>query len=434
MTPTPTTAALTRTGAAALAITTSAVLLTGCTGGFGFGNKHKNASPSTAATASVDVSALDTGSYPTSPRPEFGKPDDDEIANVEGQRMAQFTLVPFEIDPDLTRVAMPNGVIGSQGATSAMFSKELREVPANAKIMTGFVATAATPQDQLRSGVDRSVNNAVLRYVTAEDATQAAQQMAQAGAAGDGASTVTLPGLPDTLAVQKVTGDDSSLMTFTPHDDYVLYQWYGTTKNEQDKQIPTLTKSIKAQADLIDKFPKTLTKAEAAEKGVTGSTRPEMDQNKILIYALPYSDQELKDGMANDSGASRAVYGPRGMAMRSTDPRGDYDLLTSVGAVNTAVDKSNVYRASTPEGAAKIVDSFVNDQKSSGASPIASPKGLSDAKCFKASGTMGSTYFYCLVQNGRYVGEVSAESEKDVDQRTSAQYVILTKADQSTPN
>ena len=54
-----------------------------------------------AASAAIDVKSLDTGKYPTEPRKPFGKPTVENVLQYEGQRMAQFIVVPFEVDPDL---------------------------------------------------------------------------------------------------------------------------------------------------------------------------------------------------------------------------------------------------------------------------------------------------------------------------------------------
>ncbi|MYR08269.1 hypothetical protein GTV32_19070 [Gordonia sp. SID5947] len=380
---------------------------------------------------SVDVAALDTGNYPTDPRPAFGKATQDNILQVEGQRMAQFVVVPFEIDEDLTNANLPTMVITGQNSLGPVFPADIAKVPANKNMLMGFVGTAATPDEKLRTGA-KSVSNMVLRYATAGDAAAAARQMADATAASDKVRTTTLPGLPDTHVVRTNSGGNSQMMAFTAHNTYVLYQWYETPPTQQVLQEPTIRKAIALQTALIDKFPATPTKNEAKARGITGSSAPVIDQNHVLIYALPYSDEDLKKGqnLALPGASIRAVYGPRGMAQMSGDPKTDFTLLTDVGSTANAVEKSTVYRATAADGAKKIVDTSLASNRSQGWADAPSPAGLPIAKCQSKTLESG-TWYLCYVQKGRYVGTYSAPNPKDVQQAISAQYVILTKADQN---
>ncbi|GAA3702687.1 hypothetical protein GCM10022238_17630 [Gordonia hankookensis] len=384
-----------------------------------------------ASEPSVDVAALDTGAYPTAPRPAFGKATQDNILQVEGQRMAQFVVVPFEIDDDLTNANMPTMVISGPSNLGMVLAPDTAKVPANKKMLMGFVDAAATPDESLRAGTKRAINNMVLRYLTPADAKDAARQMADATATGDKSRVTTLPGLPDTLVVQGSSGGNKQMMAFTPHNSYVLYQWFETTPSQQNMLEPTVRKALALQSALIDKFPATPTKEEAKARGITGSSAPVVDQNHVLIYALPYTDDEIKKGKAALPGGSiRAVYGPRGMAQMSGDPKTDFTMLTDVGSTANAIEKSTVYRASTPDGAKTIVDTSLTSSRSQGWADAESPVGLPAAKCQSKTLDTG-TWYACYVQKGRYVGNYSARDKRDVHQAISAQYVILTKADQN---
>ncbi|WP_440712986.1 DUF7373 family lipoprotein [Gordonia sp. FQ] len=420
--------------AATTALAATALLISAC--GTEDGKPTASKTASTSATGSVDLAALDTGKYPTSPRPEFGKPTDDEILKVEGQRLAQFVLVPFEIDPDVTVQKMPTNVVTGGKSLVQVYSKAVAEVPGNDAEMYGFVSTASTPDSTIRTGKRRSLQNAVFRYLTADDALTAIDQMAAAGAAEDGHSVETLPGLPDTRAVRYTSADgDPVLMTWTPqinskNQAYVQYQWLQVTPDQESVMIPTLTAAIKKQGPLVKQFQGAQTTAEVNE-GAPKRGRPLIDQNKVLIYALPYSDEEFEK-MGGWAAGARAVYGPRGMAHMSTNPPADYALLTEVGATANANERSVVYRAKTDDGARKIVTSYVDDLKSSGAVAEASPKGLPDSPCVSSTTRIGNDANYiCYVQKGRYVGEVQSDNLNDAHQQASAQYVILTKADQN---
>lgn len=429
MTPTLTRSAVVAT----TALAASALLLSACSPT----EETKAESSASATPTSVDVAALDTGKYPTSPRPEFGKPTDDEVLQVEGQRLAQFVVVPFEIDPDITDAKLPTGPLTGPSSLKMVFAPAVADAEANKQELYGFVSTAGTPASSLRNGSVRALQTSVIRYLTADDARAAASQMAQRAASETGGRQGDpLPGLPDTLVVRSTSAEKKeTMMTFTPqinnqHQAYVQYQWYQVEPANESMLVPKLTKAVKEQTALLKQFRGTMTKAEAQEKKTQGSTRPLMDQNKLLIYALPYTDDELKEKMSGGA-SERAVYGPRGFAHVSSSPALDFTLLTETGAI-VATERSNVYRAKDDAGATKIVDTFVSSQKSSGMSPAASPKGLPDVPCLTGSSSSGEAAHYtCFVKNGRYVGEISSENLNDAHQQAAAQYMIFTKADQN---
>ena len=82
--------------AAAAAVT--AGMLAACSTG---GEPAPESSTTGSAEPTVDLTALDPGAYPTDPRPPFGVAEDSQLVQVESQRMAQFIVAPFEVDPDL---------------------------------------------------------------------------------------------------------------------------------------------------------------------------------------------------------------------------------------------------------------------------------------------------------------------------------------------
>lgn len=422
-------------GVAAAAATI--MLLAGCSSD---GEPTKEADKSGAAAAAgadtnIDVAALDVGKYPTSPRPPFGKVGEDRVIQWESQRMAQFMVVPFEVDSDLTSLKMPTGVVSGPNNLKSVVAPSAAASPANSKIVSGFVTTFGTPDANIREGNSRSMNNWVGRYLTPADATAAATEMADATAKESKSKVTTDPALPQTklVAGKSVRGDGSHVAAFTAHDVYVLYQWYGTKDKQQDMQIPAITKAVKLQSKLIDQFPRTLTKAEREARKLP-RTQNIQDQNGVLIYALPYSDEELKSGKtAVPEGLLRAVYGARGMSLINDDPASTFKTLSDAGAQQNAMERSNVYRAKDQAGAKTVLDFFVNQKKTAGAwKSVESPKGLPIAPCFSRALEGGDTFFACNVQKGRYVGEVSSkESLLDAQQQISAQYAIFTKADQN---
>ncbi|MFW0783662.1 hypothetical protein AAFP35_04000 [Gordonia sp. CPCC 206044] len=394
------------------------------------GSKPSAASSSVAPTTpSVDVAALDTGKYPTTPRAPFGETTHDNLIQVEGQRMAQYIVVPFEIDAELTKPTNPTMVIIGRDSMRPLLPKESWDVRANAALVGGFVSTASTPDEMIRSGKNRALNNMVVRYLTPADAKAAAQQMAEGMAAKNNTTTTSLPGSPESLVIRTSLQDQKMISVFTPHGRYVLFQWYQVRDGQEDKLVPTVSKAIKLQSALIDQFPATPTKAEKAA-GDPGRVKVVMDENRVLIYALPFPDEQVREGANGIPGANvRAVYGPRGMAHVSSDPSGTFKLLNQVGSTANGIERSTVYRAKDDAGATTLINSMTSSAKGSGWKDIAPPPGLPVAHC--QSTAAPKTNYACYVQLGRYVGEVHSTDKTDAYQQISAQYVIFTKADQN---
>ena len=127
------------------AVLATAVLLAGCSNADTTAEPTGKSGGDQTATASVDPAALDTGSYPTSPAPEFGRATQETILDVDGQRLAEFTVVPFEIDPELTSVKMPTMVMRSGKNLGVVLSDAAGDIAHNHQMLYGYVSTAATP-------------------------------------------------------------------------------------------------------------------------------------------------------------------------------------------------------------------------------------------------------------------------------------------------
>lgn len=399
------------------------VLLAGCsteTDGTFFA-----ASSSASPVPSADPALLDTGDFPTEPAAPYGLATTENILDVEGQRLAEFMVLPFEVDPGLTRVKMPTQVIRSYKNLTGVLGQGAVDAPANRDMLYGYVTTASTPTATSKDE-EKALVQMVLRYTNAAQATAGAQQMHDAlvnepdPALKD--TPVKVDGLPDTLASIGTTVDDeATINAFTARGDYVIDTWASAPAADKTWTTTAVTTALDLQEPLVDKFPATPTKEQNGGK----SAMPRMDQNQVLIYAIPEEDPDAQGG------SDMAVYGPRGMALRSTNPPLTYKVLTDAGADHNASYKTTVYRAATPDDAQNIVDSFAADLiNSDGFTPAPAPPGLPNATC-TTKDTENGTQDYCMVANGRYVGEASAlDNKTEVDQLISAQYLILEQADQ----
>lgn len=377
----------------------------------------------------VDATALDTGSYPTSPAPEFPRATTDNIIEVEGQRLAEFTVVPFEIDPALVSGKMPTMVMRSGKNIGAVIGNGSGDIVFNNNMLYGYVTTAATNAPKV-TDPSLTVVNAVMRFPNAELAAKAAREIhTQITTVDDGAgigTSETIDVLPNTLVSSRENsfdaGPEVAVNALTPHGDYLLYTWAQAPAAEKNWTAKAIAKAISLQSPLIDKFPAQPTKN---QNGGQSAEFPMVDQDKVLIYAIPEQDDQAK------LGDDQAVYGPRGMSHRSTNPPLTYKTLTETGSEHNAVAKTTVYRAADNAGAQRIIEDFSNDLASQGYTAAATPPGLPTATCVTKDTIQGTSH-YCMIVNGRYVGEANTlDNKTEVDQLISAQYLILEQADQN---
>ncbi|MEU2005155.1 hypothetical protein ACH47B_29360 [Rhodococcus sp. NPDC019627] len=313
----------------------------------------------TAQTAEVDPAALDTGDYPTTPAPEFGRATQETILDVDGQRLAEFTVVPFEIDPELTSVKMPTMVMRSGKNLGVVLSDAAGDIAHNHQMLYGYVSTATTPTTKT-TDPSRSVVQAVMRFNNPDDAAATAREIHQnLLTVDDGTGLETAENIdiaPNTLVSTGQTdfsaGPEVSVNAFTPHANYLLYTWAKAPAAEKDWTARAVAKALSLQEPLIDQFPATPTRA---QNGGKSPELPMIDQDKVLIYAIPEDDAQAQ------LGDDMAAYGPRGMAHRSTNPPLTYKVLTDAGSEHNAVYKTSVYRAKDDAGAQTILTEFHND-------------------------------------------------------------------------
>ncbi len=97
------------------------VLLAGC------GSSEAAVGGDTAPTAGVDRAALNTGDFPTTPQPPYGTADPDKTVAIESQRMAEFTTLPFEVDPEITESFGSSKPVTDQGAQGQLLRTRGRD-------------------------------------------------------------------------------------------------------------------------------------------------------------------------------------------------------------------------------------------------------------------------------------------------------------------
>ncbi|MGW4482135.1 DUF7373 family lipoprotein [Rhodococcus triatomae] len=402
----------------AAAVVAGSLLLTACGGGDEPTAGSGGDSPASTTAAAVDPATLDTGDFPTSPQKEFPQATEKNITMVEGQRLAEYTVLPLEIDPELTESSAGYSPILSGGADGLTFFLDnfTTDLPPEADTyLYGYRAGAQKPGSTAEPQKELSVtpirlpdHQSAVAFAQALHAYSINPEVPTAGTEG------RIDVMPNSLASRYTDGESTSLTTWTVHGDWVIHTWASAPAAQESWTAQTAARALQEQEPLLDKFP-------ASNMSDPGSW-PIIDQDKVLIYTLPFK--------SGGGGTQMGIYGPRGMSMTSTNPPLTFDVLTEAGADHNAVAGSIVYRAADADGAAQIQERFLADLSShNGYTDVTVPAGLENtATQCQTNPLEGGTY--CMTQVGRYTAEASAMDATEASQRISAQYLILQQADQ----
>ncbi|HEX7824652.1 MAG TPA: hypothetical protein VF477_07125, partial [Mycobacterium sp.] len=183
----------------------------------------------------VDVALLDPGNYPTKPKPPMGvAPNPVTGSLLDAQRMADFALGPWEVDPTLTArnpFGFSTGAMPIKSdALEAVTSKEAAQAAYQHDFINGYA-------DYRQVEGQKKLFNVVLRMPDAESASAAAREMAKAILDKPvelvppvTKSAMPIPGHPEANAVSESFADTSAKLnwnvidSFTAHGPYVLMQ------------------------------------------------------------------------------------------------------------------------------------------------------------------------------------------------------------------
>ncbi|WP_155832177.1 hypothetical protein [Gordonia alkanivorans] len=363
----------------------------------------------------VDTATLDTGDFPTQASAPFGRAADHHLH--EALRMGDYVVVPFEVNPDLTTYETPNGGFGADPKDWSAFGTVTGVKPTTASndaLLGGFVSSFGNPESTTRTNNRLILNTMVLRYRSPQDATVAQDtiyRVYQEVVAKNEPNLVVVPleGSPGTFVryYQGSRFKQTTRIYVTAYKDYLFVERYDGPVTQAAAMDATIRELISRQKTLLDEFTPS-----------PGDEAPLIDPHSLLIYTLP---------VGNTPGG--AVWGPRGMAHRQGDPRDIFTVLDETKSL-TAIQGSAVVRSDTPQGARKVFDSFANDMVNDGTySQVDSPPGFPTATCM--TNDTKSNKFICMMTLGRYYAQVEGQTLKSAQQAVSAQYLILTTADQN---
>jgi len=353
----------------------------------------------------VDIAKLDVGPYPTQPSQPLGVTGDPlRGVLVEGQRMANNVVGPWEVDPILT------GWFGF-GATVLQSPEDLSQIgpepfaaaAGRHDFLNGFVS-ARTAEGQ------KILLNAVLRFADPGAAAAAAAEFGDIAAkTGEGVQRAQIPGHPDAQAASYTqtegTGGKpwSAVRAFTPHGQYVFMQ-LAQAVDGMGPAVGLVAKTLDLQGPAIDKFRAT-DPSEFADIS--------LDPTGLLARTLPVPEKEATT-------IQNTTYEQRGALQFQSDPARSAKLFTETGIDLVAMAKTNVYQTKDSASAAKIVDGFFAELQPT-SRPAKPVNNLPDSRCLQ----LEDKTFYCLGAADRYAIETTSEKLLDAQQQVAAQYAML---------
>ncbi|MEE2061343.1 DUF7373 family lipoprotein [Rhodococcus artemisiae] len=422
-----------RTPRTLLAVTAVALTLAGCSASAdGTAVAEGESTGTSTEAAELDVAALDTGEYNVEPR-DFvaeGQLAGDFGPAVEGQRMAEFVIHPYTIDPILVSGGGMATGVGVGGIGKVLSGGGADDVAKSFGVITGFGSFASTDDNSRQLGV------AVWRFPDEESATQAAAALHQNALAPEddgfsaGPSTpASLPQSPDTLATTYYWDgiDTASMSTFTARGPHVVYTYTSSEENDVAWNTETTTRAVEQQLPLIEQFP--FTPTDEIE------SLP-VDLDKVLARAVGFTENEY----ARNS--DTAVYGPLGWLHFDSHPAETAEIFEATGTDRVALANSTVYRTSGPDEAKELQQAFVEQTLDTypDLAEEPAPQAIPDTICLSGDNADGRM-MTCMMTYGPYlsqttgfrsVGNTDPDSDtlRTMPQRVAAQYVKFVRAEE----
>ncbi len=376
-------------------------------------------------TPTVDPSALDPGSYPTTPRPPLGPAGTEEVGRlIEGRRLAGFVVGPWQADPALTQtVAGSARVLERRNQISqVLWPSMLTRFPA-LPMVVGFVSerTSADPGDPTL------LRNAVLQYPFPETAAKVAEGLAEGAlniavveqALGpvptEPVRAVPIPGHPEATAALMTHYEDTEIVheltVISARGPHVLIQVIQFATPE--REVDLAGRILDLQVPLIDTFVPTEASALA--------TLPR-DPSGLLARVVP-----LKPGQGDSM--SDADYDPAGALQLQDNPVEAGAAIRAAGVDTVATSQTTVYQARDPDAAQQLARALADGTASTAAAQsVAEVPGLPGSRCVRIEGGGGLIpQLWCIATNERFAFSAVSRQLDTAQQQTAAQYLMLSR-------
>lgn len=353
---------------------------------------------------------LNAGNYPTKPSRPMGTGGADG-AVLEGQRMAEYVVGPWEVDATLLKPALDGTMVWkSPQALAVTMAAPEPDIAGRHQFLVGFGSSRSSsePPGQLKG-----LTNGVLRFASPDDAAAAAAEM---GAPSPPAEAVVeqtpfpIPGHPEAVAVSASLDDGTATVeSFTPNGTYVFYGYARSQNGNRDDAAAMVAKLIDLQANRIEEFTPT-DPAKFADLPV--------DPTGLLARTLPVPKGQVT--IRNGS------WGPYAALHYAVDPVGAAKSFAAGALVQKTFGKAMVFESPDADASSRLFDAFLADPAPE-EKPVDGVPGLPSARCNSTGGGLpGQPLFTCTLRVDRYVAQVASSQIPDVHQQAAAQYLILT--------
>ncbi|WP_062994200.1 DUF7373 family lipoprotein [Nocardia mikamii] len=373
--------------------------------------------PAPAAEPTVDLNGLDVGPYDATPR-DMGKPTNPgQAAFYEAERLGSTMPLPMDIDPAFTHTGKLDTLVFLDPKTSVM--KDFTDLSNFAEdapdLISGFASYGRDDPDNLGS----ELVNAAMIFPTEQRATEVAAALERRDFGRDPQTqAVAIPNYP--LAHAHWVPTKQAINNWYPAGRLVVFtSVYDQAKNWFNKvDLPALVSRVQKSLDTV--LPALAT---------FQPTPPD----KLMDHPIDI-DGMLGRTMIRPKEATGEWLNPPGVYLGraglhfSSDP-GESRVWYDRDGVDRFADYGNeVYRARDTAAAADVRDELGGAEKHF--KQAAAPRNLPVAKCREYNGKEKlAVRFYCSVYYGRYASLAWGEQLLDAQQRISAQYTILVKAD-----
>jgi hypothetical protein len=381
--------------------------------------------PAASSPTTPNAASLDTGAYPTSPRPPLGSAGSEDAGRLaEGRRMAGFVVGPWQVDPKLTRSGPTAAVVITNrlGIGTTILNPVMLTQSSLEPVIVGFTSFRSAAD----SADPTSLRTAVVRVTSAEAATTVAQGLVAGGlnmppAALKTASliptepirAVPVPAHPEATGILLVHQEGQQrveeVIAVSAHGPYVLLQ-VARSPQGPDAAAALAGRTLDQQIPLIDSFVPT-DPAQFASLPV--------DPSGLLVRTVA-----LKPGQGTSM--TDATYDRAGALQLEDDPVAAGPALEASGVDVVSVSQSTVYQAADPSAAQRL-SSALGDQTAAraGAQTAAAVPGLPQSHCvtLDAGGLVPKSW--CVATADRYAFKTVARQIDKAQQQLAAQYKML---------
>jgi hypothetical protein len=373
-------------------------------------------------TSAVNPSLLNPGRYPTTAQPQAGAAGSDQAGRrAEGQRMANITIGPWQVDSALTtHVPGEAAVIDTHEQLDQVLWAWEVGAAWNQPFLVGF-----TSQRHSVAGPAKMLRNAVLRFRDDASASTVAQVIYDKAMSfprvEDSTPLVTepeqatpVPGHPDShgalITYQEGADRIQELDVATAHGPFVLIQIIRCAA-APDCPAQLAARTLDLQVPLIDTFTPT--------DPTQFSTVP-LDPTGLVARTLPLPPDEA-------TSTSGAAYEPAGALHFENDPTTIGPALTAAHVDEVAINRATIYQTADADAAQTLLQAYGDSVATNqGSRPADGVPGLPQSRCILVPGAGGLVpHHWCLATAGRYLIKTIARQLDTAHQQVAAQYRML---------